>query len=199
MSNSEVRDAIIQYFIEQLHTRNINQISVVEIVHAVGISRVTFYNYFSSKEDIIETILEEILSGFAQLQKENLPFLDNVDMSKPQEIKGILYPNTFAILEYFKQNKKYIEGLLKSTDVVHFMDILHSTYYNHFLVALPELLSVKFDENTLKRYALYMTTGVKAIVEEWFIHDFKDSVEVVTDHILDMLAPSLTELYLRAK
>lgn len=197
MGNSETADTIINYFIEQLHTKNIDQISVVEIAQAVGISRVTFYNYFKSKEDIVETILEEILAGFDRLQKENLPFLDKVDMANPQEIRDILYPNTFAILLFFKKNQKYIEVLLKSTDIVHFMDILHSTYYNHFLVAIPELLSKKFDERTLKSYALYMTTGIKAITEEWFIHGFSESPEIVAHRILDMLAPSLSELYSR--
>lgn len=197
MENSETADTIINYFIEQLHTKNIDQISVVEIAQAVGISRVTFYNYFKSKEDIVETILEEILAGFDQLQKENLPFLDKVDMANPQEIKDILYPNTLAILLFFKENQKYIEVLLKSTDIVHFMDILHSTYYNHFLVAIPDLLSKKFDEHTLKSYSLYMTTGIKAITEEWFIHEFYESPEIVANRILDMLAPSLSELYSR--
>jgi AcrR family transcriptional regulator len=195
MGNSETADALINYFIEQLHTKNIDQISVMKIAQAVGISRVTFYNYFKNKEDIIETILEEILVGFDQLQKENLPFLDHVDMANPEEIKDILYPNTFAILLFFKVNQKYIEALLKSTDIVHFMDILHSTYYNHFLVALPDLLSKKFDEHTLKSYALYMTTGIKAITEEWFIHGFSENPEMVAHRILDMLSPSLSELY----
>lgn len=197
MGNSETADTIINYFIEQLHTKNIDEISVVEIAQAVGISRVTFYNYFKSKEDIVETILEEILAGFDKLQKENLPFLDKVDMANPQEIKDILYPNTLAILLFFKENQKYIKVLLKSTDIVHFMDILHSTYYNHFLVAIPELLSKKFDEPTLKNYTLYMTTGIKAITEEWFIHRFSENPEIVANRILDMLAPSLSELYNR--
>ncbi|MFK4935530.1 TetR/AcrR family transcriptional regulator [Lactococcus garvieae] len=197
MGNSETADAIINYFIEQLHTKNIDQISVMEIAKEVGISRVTFYNYFKSKEDIIETILEEILIEFDQLQKENLPFLDNVDMANPEEIKEILYPNTLGILLFFKDNKKYIEVLLKSTDIVHFMDILHSTYYNHFLVAIPEILSKKFEENTLKSYALYMTSGVKTITEEWFAHDFTENPETVANRMLDMLAPSLSELYNR--
>ena len=189
--------SIINYFIEQLHAKNINQISVVEIPKAIGISRVTFYNYFKSKEDIIEIILEKILFQFDKLQKQNLPYLNNVDMTNAEEIKNILYANTLEILLFFEENKKYIRVLLKSTDIVRFMDILHSTYYNHFLVALPELLSKKFDELTLKNYSLYMTSGVKAITEEWFLHEFKEKPESIANRILEMLAPALSELYCR--
>lgn len=189
--------SIINYFIEQLHAKNINQISVVEITKAIGISRVTFYNYFKSKEDIIEIILEKILFQFDKLQKQNLPYLNNVDMTNAEEIKNILYANTLEILLFFEENKKYIRVLLKSTDIVRFMDILHSTYYNHFLVALPELLSKKFDELTLKNYSLYMTSGVKAITEEWFLHEFKEKPESIANRILEMLAPALSELYCR--
>ncbi|MGF2924653.1 TetR-like C-terminal domain-containing protein [Lactococcus garvieae] len=117
-------------------------------------------------------------------------------MAKPEEIKDILYPNTLGILLFFKDNKKYIKSLLKSTDIVHFMDILHSTYYNHFLAAIPEILFPKFEDDTLKCY-LYMISGVKTITEDWLFHYFTVNPETVANRMLDMLAPSLSELYIR--
>lgn len=54
MGNSETADAIINYFIEQFHTKNIDYISVMEIAQEVGTSRVTFYNYFKNKTSLKE-------------------------------------------------------------------------------------------------------------------------------------------------
>lgn len=75
--------------------------------------------------------------------------------------------------------------------------MLYSTYYNHFLLAISEFLSKNFEEDTLQSYALYMTSGVKTIAEEWFAYDFAVNPEIVANRMLDMLAPSLSELYNR--
>lgn len=75
--------------------------------------------------------------------------------------------------------------------------MLYSTYYNHLLLAISEFLSKKFEEDTLQSYALYMTSGVKTITEEWFAHDFAVNPETVANRMLDMLAPPLSELYNR--
>ncbi|WP_459788029.1 hypothetical protein [Lactococcus garvieae] len=42
-----------------------------------------------------------------------------------------------------------------------------------------------------------MTSGVKTITEEWFTHDFTENLETIANRMLDMLAPSLSELYNR--
>lgn len=197
MNDSDMEKIITDCTIELLKSKHFDKISIMEITKLVGISRVTFYNYFQNKEDILDVLIEHILTEFDKIQKKNIPFLESINLDDSDAIKMILYPNTLEILKFFYENKKYITALLSEHSNVDFMDILHSTYFNHFLTALPDLFTVKFDENIIASYSTYMTTGVKAIVEEWFLSDFYQTPEEIAERILTMLAPSIMELHIR--
>lgn len=183
--------------IELLKFKHLDKISIMEITKLVGISRVTFYNYFQNKEDILDVLIENLLTDFDEIQKKNIPFLENVNLEESDAIKDILFPNTLEILDFFYENKEYVTALLSENSNMDFMDILHSTYYNHFLIALPDFFTVKFDKSIIASYATYMTTGVKAITEEWFLSNFCELPEEITERILSMLVPSIMELYNR--
>lgn len=197
MPTTETPTLIIDCTVDLLQKRPIDKISIMEITKAASVSRVTFYNYFNNREDIIDVLVENLLVSFDEIQKKNLPFLELVNLENSADIKDILYPNSLEIMTLFYENQKYVTCLLSDHSGVNFMEILHTTYYNHFLNALPEIFSLKFSEDTITSYAMYMTTGVKAITEEWFLSDFAQSPETITDRILTMLAPALMELYTR--
>ncbi|MGG5343974.1 TetR/AcrR family transcriptional regulator [Enterococcus sp. AZ192] len=197
MNDLEMAQLITDCTIELLKSKHFEKISIMEITKIVDISRVTFYNYFQNKEDVLDVLIENLLTNFDEIQKKNLPFLEGVDMENSTAIKDILFPNTLEIMIFFYENRKYISALVSEHSPVDFMDILYATYYNHFLIALPEIFSVKFDKVTLASYATYMTTGVKALTEEWFLSGFCQTPEKITERILTMLAPSLMELYTR--
>lgn len=74
------------------------------------------------------------------------------------------------------------------------MDILHSTYYNHFVRSLTDTFSFNWDKQTIVNYSLFITGGVKSIIEEWYHTDFLLSPEEITKQILNMLTPFLQEL-----
>ena len=197
MNDSVIPNLVIDCAVDHLQSTPLDKLSVTAITQSVGISRVTFYNYFKNREDIIDVLVEVLLAQFDEIQKKNLPFLNLVNMADTKEIKKILYPNTLEIRSFCYKNKKKIACRLSKNTTVDFMDILHGTYYNHFLNALPEIFSAKFSEDTITSYALYMTTGVRAITEEWFLSDFNPSPKIVTERILSVLTPSLMELYTR--
>jgi len=197
MNDSEMEKVITNCTIELFKNKHFDKISIMEITKYVGISRVTFYNYFQNKEDILDVLIENLLNDFDNIQKKNIPFLDNVNLEDSDAIKAVLFPNTLEILNFFYINQKYIVALLSDHNNVDFMDILHSTYYNHFLIALPKFFTIKFDKNIIATYSTYMTTGVKAITEEWFLSDFHQTPEEITERILTMLAPSIMELHIR--
>jgi len=197
MTTSAIPMIIIDSTIELLQTRSLDLISITEISKAANVSRVTFYNYFQNKEDIIDVLVEDLLVTFDNIQKKNLPFLELANLTNSSVIKEILYPNTLEIMHFFYENQAYLACLLSDHCDIDFMDLLHTTYYNHFLNALPEIFSTKFCKETITSYASYMTMGVKSITEEWFISDFAQSPETISDRVLSMLAPSLMELYMR--
>lgn len=197
MALSETAQLIINHTIELLETKPITSISIVEVTSSLQISRVTFYKYFRNIRDVLDVLVEELLLGFSQkLQKKNTHLLDFVNMNSSSAIKATLYDNALGVDKYFYANRKYIKGLLFKNSGIDFISMLQAVYYNHFHVAIENVLSM-YDKKIISRYVNYMASGVTAIWQEWFINNFDLSVETITNDRLDMLAPSLTALYTR--
>lgn len=195
MEDSEIVRIINQSFLKLLNQKSYESISVQEIAQEAFISRATFYLYFKNKDGILIGLLDNFLDEFDLLQKENIDFLNHVDMTNQSAIKNILYPNTFKIVQYFYENKNLITVLISSNSNINFMRVLQQVYYNHFIQALPQTFYKELNSDILEYYALFMTNGVAAIVESWIIEGFQTSVEVVSNKILNILASSLQSIY----
>lgn len=196
MSNNNIKRTIESSFLELIKKYSYEQITVSTIVKNAFISRTTFYNYFKNKEDILFSMLDHFLSDFDQLQKENIDYLNRIDMTNKDAIKEILYPNTLKIIEYFYTNKEFITILLSPKIPINFMKVLQKVYYEHFIQALPVFYYEKINEDILEYYSLFLTNGVASIVENWFYHKFNETSEEISDKILNLLAVSLQNIYL---
>lgn len=64
----EIMDAAAQFFL----TKGYEETSVNQIVEHLGIAKGTFYHYFDSKEDILEAVLEDALSQYAESVRSSL-------------------------------------------------------------------------------------------------------------------------------
>ncbi|MGH1892477.1 TetR/AcrR family transcriptional regulator [Enterococcus durans] len=199
MSNNNIKRTIENSFLELITKYSYEQITVSTIVKSAFISRTTFYNYFKNKEDILFSMLDHFLSDFDQLQKENIDYLNRIDMTNKDSIKKILYPNTFKIIEYFYTNKEFIIILLSPEIPINFMKVLQTVYYEHFIQALPDLYYEKINKDILEYYSLFLTNGVASIVENWFYHKFNETPEEISDKILNLLAVSLQNIYLEVQ
>ncbi len=70
MSNSEAnritKESICLALLTLMDTKDFEKISITEIVKKAGVSRQSFYRNYTSKEDIVIEIEEEILSSFSE-------------------------------------------------------------------------------------------------------------------------------------
>lgn len=194
-----MKEKIINYFFETLLIKSIDQISIKEITTELKISRMTFYYYFANKQDILDEAIEELLQGFSLKLKENTHFLEKVNMNSELSITEALHDNALELVNYFYENKKALSALISENSNTDFLSLLLATYYNHFLLAVSPIFQKFYSQKVLGLYINYMTSGVIAICEEWFFDNFDSQPEIVTDRILEMLAPSLANLYIRGK
>lgn len=65
-SNSATREAVQQAFAALLFQRRYGAIRVGEIIAMAGIGRSTFYNHFKSKDEVLLTAIEPILTALAE-------------------------------------------------------------------------------------------------------------------------------------
>lgn len=195
----QMKRVIQNAVIELVKEKQIDKISTTEIAKRAFISRITFYNYYANKYEVIESLLEEIIETFKQIQKKNAAFLLTIDMESKSEITDRLLPNVLEITGYFYEQKETIEMLMNKNSGVALMDELYAVYFTHFIHVLPTIFYVKFSKRDLDYYASYMTKGVAIIIEKWFQEGFQQPAAFISDSILKMLSDSLNSLYKNSK
>ena len=199
MNNKKTADQITSYFLAELQNKPLDEISINEVTRKIVISRVIFYRYFRNKQDVLDTMLEQFLVEFDGLLKHRNMKPDYFKMTTTESVKKVLFDYTLCLVTFFYTNKSRIKILTESSDEIVFMDILHSTYYNHFVSSLSDTFSFNWDKQTLVNYSLFITGGVKSIIEEWYQTDFLQSPEEITKQILNMLTPFFTSALKKRK
>ena len=69
-SASEAEDKIAKAFLDLLDEKPADSISVKEIAERAGVSRVTYYRHYSSKEEILERYACSVLDGIVDCIRE---------------------------------------------------------------------------------------------------------------------------------
>ena len=67
-----------------------DKISVSDIVKKAGVSRMTYYNYYETKEELVKDYIEEITSLYLEEEKNNLKENKHEDMTV--EVDGNISP-----------------------------------------------------------------------------------------------------------
>jgi AcrR family transcriptional regulator len=166
------RKVLEQTLVELLHTRPIEKISITELCKRADINRATFYQHFSSPYELLAEIQETFYSSFKAdlerlLQKEN---------------------NTSVLLVLVTKIRDDKE-LCK----VLFSESGERSFHNKTLSIVRDELIRKWEKNhdkVSRAYAplvfKFITTGSIGMVQEWLMHDCKESPEEIT-HLLNAL------------
>ena len=65
-ANLHVKNSIVSALIDLMREKNFEAISVSEITARAGVSRVSYYRNFDSKEDILTGSLKDLMDHFAE-------------------------------------------------------------------------------------------------------------------------------------
>ncbi|MBQ7499708.1 MAG: TetR/AcrR family transcriptional regulator [Clostridia bacterium] len=63
MSNSFIKDCIVTALIDLMKEKDFNQITITEIANKAGVSRMAYYRYYTSKSDILNQYIDEVISS----------------------------------------------------------------------------------------------------------------------------------------
>ncbi|MGN0513332.1 MAG: TetR family transcriptional regulator [Lachnospiraceae bacterium] len=159
-ANRRVKESITTTLFNLLKQKSISEITVSEIISGAGVARASFYRNYSSKENVITTLIADILENF----RENIQFDDN---------DFYTYENVHKSFEYF------------SCYAAQVLD-LHRFGYGSILL---EMLNQFHEEvagtmacNSIERYKLYMYIGSlynTALI--WLQNGQKENIDEITD------------------
>lgn len=90
------RLAIINAAITVIAEKNLNNASIDDLMHAANMARATFYNYFQSREEVLQAVVEELRFRLHQ----------NIEQHIPEEASAedIIACMMYGIMQYSQDN-----------------------------------------------------------------------------------------------
>ena len=142
--NVLAREFILEALLLLVERKKLQEISITELTVKAGVSRMTFYRNYKSKEDIIIQYLDEV-------------FL--IYLSEMQKIEDLsVYYFALNFFKYFKAQEKLIIALLKS-DKTNILFDCFSKYLDSVFINIKDKTEIQFNQYNISFIAggLYKT------------------------------------------
>lgn len=97
-ANLRVKSGITMALFSLMHQKSFSDITISEIIRTAGVARVSFYRNYDSKEDVLLTLIEDILEEFRSTIDSN-------------ETNYYTYENIRRSFAYFKRYGNFLLDL----------------------------------------------------------------------------------------
>ena len=162
-ANIRVKSSITNALFSLMHVKSLSKITITEIIKMANVARVSFYRNYSSKEDVLVTLVRDVLDNFKNTA--------DYDLSLYYQRKHIV-----RAFEYFQKYKQYI------------LDLYHSGFGTMFLEELNlfhESIAGSIPAGSPKRYELYVYIGALYNTGiAWLLEEHPAPIEDVADIML---------------
>lgn len=147
-------------FIELIQSKEINEITVTEIVKKAKVNRSTFYVNYVDIYDLADKIREKM-------------YLNILDLYKEEAIKKEHSYNYLKLFEHIKDNQIYYKTLFK----------LNFDFSNYYDSSLEEKDALKYLGTTknIEYHKEFFKAGMSAILKMWLNNGCKESPEEIVE------------------
>lgn len=173
------KDCIFTALMILMEQKDFEDITISEIAQKAGVSRMTYYRTYSSKEDIL-------IQHFYE-NAENL--IQDIQAQKTVT----LYDLFLRFFVFFKDHSNIVNNLAKANllklALYHFAEFSERLFYESKIQQTPY-------SNT--RYPIYFYTGgLLALLLQWIENGQKESPESMAEMTCHMLNADITELKIK--
>ena len=171
-ASDSILQAVVRALIELLKKKPMSGISVQELTHCAGISRMTYYRYFSSFEDIIKQYLSYLTGRFKREVLNGARFgsfirAENIELG----------------FQYFAENHEFVLCLLQN----NMGDLIRQNM-------IREELNLSYTSQT-NNEEYYLTVAYAStlfgIYSKWLTDGMKEDTGKLTKMILDLFQSKL--------
>lgn len=158
-ANMRVKNAITVALLHLMHQKSFSDISVSELIREAGVARASFYRNYASKEDVLLTLIDDVLEEFR----------GTID----GEGDYYCYQNVRRSFEYFKRYGDFALDLYKFG---------YGSILLEKLNRFHEEVAGTMPNHSIEKYGLYMYMGAlfnMAIM--WFQNGARERAEDITD------------------
>ena len=167
-----------------LKEQPIQKISVSRLCEKSDINRSTFYTYYSSPMDLLESIEDEILNTLEE---------DMIQFEKENSISQLMN----SIIFYISEHKQLVRLLFSDHGDPGFQNkLLLAT--QHWTMPLWQSRRPDYDAEALSSLHIYIVSGCMAVIRQWITGGFKESEEEISS-MLEKLSASTSAGFLQGK
>jgi AcrR family transcriptional regulator len=166
-----------------LEQKDIEYITVKEICERAGVNRSTFYLHYESIDDLLNETLKYIINKFmAYFNKNTNEFIENINLSKKEDLILINEEYLKPYLEFIKENKKVFVTAFRNPVTMKSQE-KYSSLEKYVLNPILDKYDVP---NNKKKYILqFYMNGIMSIINEWTINDCKEEIEDIINIIIE--------------
>lgn len=162
-ANLRVKIKITTTLFSLMKKKSLAEVTITELVNGAGVARASFYRNYCSKEDVLVTLIRDVLEVFrseADMERRSLYSYENILLSFQyfQRYRSYildLYSSGFAsiLLEELNRFHESIEGTMPSSSIEKYQLYLYiGALFNTGMVWLSE-----DDKTTPEEMALFFT------------------------------------------
>jgi AcrR family transcriptional regulator len=160
---------IKQAYVELIKEKNIDKITITDVVTKADINRGTFYAHYTSVNAVSEQIGNEILSAL-------LEFLD--EFKHTRLIENPL-PFLMKIARFLEKDLEFYRLLINSQRSVAFLNKLKTLFIDKILSDEKKLSTIKNKDQFMVCVNLF-ASGFAGLYQDWFNHKIKMSLNDLT-------------------
>ena len=149
-----------------LQHQDINKVSVTELCRVSGINRSTFYNHYTSPQDVLNDIEDNVRRDLMAITARYKPDLSTVDCLE-------------AICTYFKNHQKITTVLITfnaDTDLVEVFRRIKGDFSTTRVT-----MARNVDPELLHLTTSFICTGCYYMIREWLIRDIKKTPREIAE------------------
>lgn len=178
-SVARTKETIRKAFVELIsEKKNMDKITVLELVNRANISKSTFYNHYEDIYEVAEEFENELISKISAI-------LDEINIEKPHE-----YDMYFKmVIEFIKSNEKLYSKVISSPDIRFFIDKLKTILSKKIF---EEIRSLSFSKNDNELYVQirFLTNACVDTMVDYF----KGTLTVSLDELGEIILENVKKL-----
>lgn len=166
-ANLMAKECIVSALLQLIREKPLSSITISELTAKAGVSRMTFYRNYTSKEEIFSLHLKEILINYEEEDRQ-------------QQLKGIYYDHAHMIhcFQYWYKYREFFDGLI------------YCGFGNIFLEYLTKYIQQKWltDSSTPQEYYKLscFAGGLYNVYIAWASNGYLESLDEIAQILYDI-------------
>lgn len=168
--NILAKDWIFSALMRVMKNKPFQEISITEITKTAGVSRMTYYRNYDSKEDIIIDYLDKLFNEYSQ---ELLNYQSNDSLK-----------NAKLFFAYFRRHDIFLNNLIKANLTYLILNRFEKYFYELFE---GPIIAKKYSPVKEKYAVAYRAGGIYKILLTWVESGFQESDEKMAKILTELL------------